>query len=44
MNGPKRSPIIHAVLVAWSVLGTLFLILGLLYLGAIFLIPLANPY
>lgn len=39
MGRQRRSPTVHAFLVAFSVLGTFFLILGLLYLLAVFLIP-----
>jgi hypothetical protein len=44
MSDPERPPIIHAALVAWVVLGTFLLIVGLLYLGAVFLVPWATPY
>lgn len=37
MREPKRRPVTHALLVASAVLGTFFLILGLLYFGAVLL-------
>jgi hypothetical protein len=37
MTDPNRPPVVHALLVAWAVLGTLLLIIGLLYFGAAFL-------
>jgi hypothetical protein len=44
MGDRKRPPFIHALIVAWAVLGTFILIVGLLYLLAASLVLGPTPY